>query len=187
MRIESLALDGPLLIHLDRHGDARGWFSETWSESRLAQAGFKHRFVQDNLSFSAHQGTLRGLHCQTPPFAQGKLVSVVTGAILDVAVDVRDGSPSYGQWAAVRLDADTPSQFWIPEGFLHGFLTLAPETRVTYKTTAPYSRDHDRAVAWNDPAIAVDWGVDAPILSDKDRAAPLLQDAGVLFPQDAAL
>lgn len=172
----------PLLITPSRFGDARGWFSEVYNADRLAEAGLTAQFVQDNLSYSAKAGTLRGLHYQAPPRAQGKLVSVVTGAIRDVVVDVREGSPSYGRSIAVELSAETGAQLWAPPGFLHGFVTLVDETRVTYKVTDFYSKAHDGSVAWNDPDLGVEWGISEPILSDKDAAAPRLKDAGPLFP-----
>lgn len=172
----------PALITPPRFGDERGWFSETWNQHRLTEAGFHAEFVQDNLSFSARAGTLRGLHYQAPPHAQGKLVSVVTGAIRDVAVDVREGSPTYGRHVAVKLSAETGAQLWVPPGFLHGFVTLTPDTRVAYKVTALYSKPHDGAVAWDDPDLGVDWGITDPVLSDKDAAAPRLKDVAPLFP-----
>ncbi|WP_022700456.1 dTDP-4-dehydrorhamnose 3,5-epimerase [Oceanicaulis alexandrii] len=180
-RFESLP-DAPLVITPARIGDSRGWFSESYNQRRLAEAGFDVRFVQDNLSFSAHAGTLRGLHYQSPPHAQGKLVGVMTGAIRDVVVDVRDGSDSYGQWAAVELSEENGRQLWVPPGFLHGFVTLTDNTRVAYKVTDYYSKEHDGSVAYNDPDLGVDWGVDDPVLSDKDAAAPRLKDVAPLFP-----
>jgi len=182
MQIDRFDIKGPLLITPARFGDTRGFFSETWNEKRLAEAGFTARFVQDNLSYSAQTGTLRGLHFQAPPMAQGKLVCVVTGAVLDVAVDIREGSPTYGRHVKARLDAQTGAQLWAPEGFLHGFITLEPETRVVYKVTQFYSKEHDGAVAWDDPDLAIDWGNDAPVLSDKDAAAPRLADIAPPFP-----
>jgi len=181
MKIEATAIPEVKLLHPQRLGDERGWFSETWSAAELARAGLGYRFAQDNLSYSRRAGTLRGLHCQLPPVAQRKLVGVLTGAILDVAVDIREGSPDYGGWAKVRLDADTPAQLLAPAGFLHGFVTLKPDTRVAYKVTAPYSRPHDRSVAWNDPALGVDWEIKDPILSDRDAKAPTLADSDVRF------
>jgi dTDP-4-dehydrorhamnose 3,5-epimerase len=173
---------GPLLITPARFGDDRGWFTESYNQARLEEAGFTPRFVQDNLSYSAKTGTLRGLHYQAPPRAQGKLVSVVTGAIRDVVVDVREGSKSYGRHAAVELSAETGDQLWAPPGFLHGFLTLEPHTRVAYKVTDYYSKAHDGSVAWNDPDLDVDWGIEEPVLSDKDAAAARLRDVAPLFP-----
>ena len=183
MEIEPLALDGALLIRGRRFGDPRGWFEETWSQPSLAAAGFHESFVQDNLSWSAEPGTLRGLHCQLSPSAQGKLVGVVTGAIRDVIVDLREGSPSFGRHVCVELSEEDPVRLWAPPGFLHGFLTLSPDTRVAYKVTSAYDGARDCSIAWNDPDLAIDWGVDQPILSDKDAAAPRLAQAGVLFAQ----
>jgi len=185
--IETLSDDmfganGPLVLTPARFGDSRGWFSESYNRRRLAEAGFDVAFVQDNLSFSAHRGTLRGLHYQSPPHAQGKLVGVMTGAIRDAVVDIREGSESYGRWAAIELSEDNGKQLWVPPGFLHGFVTLSDNTRVAYKVTDYYSKEHDGSVAWNDPDLGVYWGVDDPILSDKDAAAPRLKEVAPLFP-----
>lgn len=181
MTVEPLDLPGLTLITPPRFGDDRGWFSETWNAGKLAAAGIDCAFVQDNHSLSRPAGTLRGLHCQTPPFAQAKLVRCVRGAIWDVAVDIRAGSPTFGQWRGVRLDPETGAQLLVPRGFLHGFLTLEPDTEVLYKVDAGYSRDCDRSVAWDDPDLGVAWpldqaGVSAPVLSDKDAGAPRLRD-----------
>ncbi|MCC5996951.1 MAG: dTDP-4-dehydrorhamnose 3,5-epimerase [Oceanicaulis sp.] len=181
MDIEPLELDGLCLIRPARHGDARGWFEEAWSAPRLRAAGLDLTFEQDNLSYSAEAGTLRGLHFQAPPAAQGKLVSVITGAVLDVAVDVRSGSPTQGRHVAVRLCQNDPARLWVPEGFLHGFVTLEAHTRVAYKVTRAYSPEHDRCVAWNDPDLGIDWGLSAPVLSHKDAAAPRLRDMPAPF------
>lgn len=179
--VEELDLPGLALITPARFGDARGWFSEVWNGPKLAAAGHPLDFVQDNHSLSRDAGTLRGLHCQTPPFAQTKLVRCIRGAIWDVAVDVRAGSPTYGQWRGVRLDPETGAQLLVPRGFLHGFLTLEPDTEVLYKVDALYSKECDRSVAWDDPDIGIDWplaeaGVQAPVLSAKDAEAPRLGD-----------
>lgn len=182
MEIEHLSLQGAALIHGKRFADTRGWFEETWSAPKLAALSFDARFVQDNLCCSAEPGTLRGLHYQAPPHAQGKLVGVITGAIRDVIVDAREGSTTYGRHLSVKLSADEPVRLWAPPGFLHGFVTLRPNTRVAYKVTAAYDAARDGSIAWNDPDLAIEWGVEAPILSDKDRTAPRLKDAGVLFP-----
>ncbi len=152
--------------------DARGWFRETWSPAQLDLV-----FVQDNESMSAPIGTLRGIHYQKDPSAQGKLVRVETGAILDVAVDLRSDSPTFRQWVAVRLDAEAGNQLWLPAGFGHGFLTLEPNTRVAYKVTAPYDPASERSIIWNDTDLGIDWGSHVtPVLSDKDAAAPTFAD-----------
>ena len=181
MKVSPLSIDGLMTITPSRFGDERGWFQETWSEPRLSEAGLKLEFQQDNMSFSRQSGTLRGLHCQLAPFDQGKLVMVLSGAIRDVVVDVRTGSTSFGQHVAIELSEDNPTQLWVPSGFLHGFITLQPDTRVCYKVTRPYSKDHDRSVAWNDPDFNIDWGTDNPVLSDKDAQAPCLKDSDVSF------
>lgn len=179
MQIDTTALDGVLILTPARHGDARGFFSESWNRARLAEAGITAEFVQDNHSLSAAIGTVRGLHYQTPPHAQGKLVRCGRGAFLDVAVDIRRGSPSYGQWVAEELSSDNGRQLWIPPGFAHGFVTLTADTEILYKCTAYYAPDCDRAIAFDDPDLGINWGVTRgnAVLSAKDAAAPLLQDA----------
>ncbi|GJE56889.1 dTDP-4-dehydrorhamnose 3,5-epimerase [Methylobacterium thuringiense] len=166
-----------------RHGDERGWFSEVFRVDQLAEGGITSAFVQDNQSFSAPAGTLRGLHFQTPPAAQAKLVRVLAGAILDVAVDIRHGSPTFGRYVAVRLDAETGEQLFVPHGFAHGFCTLEPNTMVAYKVDAYYSPANDRSIAWNDPDIGIDWPVSEAeaILSGKDKTAPRLASLEKLF------
>ena len=168
-----------------RFGDDRGWFSETYRADVLAEAGIDIAFVQDNQSFSAPAGTVRGLHFQINPVPQAKLVRVLAGAILDVAVDLRRSSPTYGQHVAVRLDAEGGEQLLIPHGFAHGFCTLQPDTEVLYKVDAYYDRDADAGIAWDDPALGIDWPVarDAAVLSDKDRAAPRLATIPAPFPR----
>ncbi|MFN3576718.1 MAG: dTDP-4-dehydrorhamnose 3,5-epimerase [Tabrizicola sp.] len=185
MDIVPTSLADVLILTPRRFGDARGWFTETWNASRMAEAGLDLTFVQDNHSFSAMKGTLRGLHFQRPPRAQDKLVRCSRGAILDVAVDIREGSATYGRWVAVELTADNGRQLLVPKGFLHGFLTLTDDTEVQYKCTDFYSPDHDGAVRWDDPAIGIDWGISAPILSDKDARAPLLSEIGTPFRREA--
>ena len=171
MNIEPTDLPGVLILTPARFGDARGWFSETWNAARMAAAGLDLAFVQDNHSFSAQQGTLRGLHYQSPPRAQDKLVRCSRGAIRDVAVDVRAGSPTYGKWVAVDLTAENGKQLFVPKGFLHGFATLMPDTEVQYKCTDLYAPDCDGAVRWD--SVGIDWGLsDNPVLSAKDAAAP---------------
>jgi len=175
-RFEHLAIPEVILITPPRLGDERGFFSETWNASRYAEAGIAAAFVQDNHSLSATKGTLRGLHCQIAPSVQGKLVRVVRGAIWDVAVDIRIGSPSYGRHVAAELSAANWAQLWIPGGFLHGFCTLAPDTEVIYKVDAGYDRAAERGVIWDDPDLAVPWPVTAAaaVLSEKDRKLPRL-------------
>lgn len=179
MQVETTRLDGVVILTPRRIRDARGWFCETFSAPRMAAAGLDCDWVQDNHSFSATKGTLRGLHYQAPPHAQDKLVRCSRGAIRDVAVDFRSGSPGFGQWIAVELSAENGRQLLIPGGFLHGFVTLCDDTEVQYKCSDVYAPDCDGAVRWNDPAIGIDWGLPpgAVILSDKDRTAPLLRDA----------
>jgi dTDP-4-dehydrorhamnose 3,5-epimerase len=167
-----------LVLTPARFGDARGWFSETWNGPRLAAAGLDLAFVQDNHSYSAAEGTLRGLHYQRPPHAQDKLVRCTRGAILDVAVDARAGSATFGTWVAVELTAENGRQLLVPKGFLHGFVTMQPDTEVQYKCTDVYAPDCDGAVRWDDPDLAIDWrlGGRTPILSARDAAAPLWRD-----------
>ena len=161
-----------------RIGDSRGFFSETWRRDRFAECGVDADFVQDNHSLSAKAHTLRGLHFQTEPFAQAKLVRVVKGSILDVAVDLRHGSPTFGRHAAIVVSAAAGNQLYVPTGFAHGFLTLEPDTEVLYKVSAYYSPAHDKGLLWSDPALGIDWGVpeDEAVVSDKDRLHPRLQD-----------
>jgi dTDP-4-dehydrorhamnose 3,5-epimerase len=181
MKLERLAIPEVLLLETSRYGDARGFFSETYACARFAAAGIDAAFVQDNHSLSAERGTIRGLHCQIAPNVQGKLVRCVRGAIWDVAVDLREGSPTYGQHVSAVLSAENWQQLWIPGGFLHGFCTLEPMSEVIYKVTAPYDREAERGVIWNDADLALPWPVQPheTILSDKDQALPpLAQSAG---------
>ncbi|VTZ51397.1 dTDP-4-deoxyrhamnose-3,5-epimerase [Methylocella tundrae] len=163
--------------------DSRGYFSEVfkaaWFNEHIADAVF----LQDNQSLSAQAGTIRGLHFQMEPFAQGKLVRAIAGRLFDVAVDLRGGSPTYGKWVGVELSADNGKQLWIPPGFAHGFATLEPNSIIHYKVTAPYSAAHDRGIRWNDPAIGVEWPVssEAALLSDKDRQQPFLGQSPYYF------
>ncbi len=181
MKVERLPIDGLLLVTPDRHGDARGFFSETWNQARFAAAGIDLPFIQDNHSLSREPGVLRGLHCQVAPHPQGKLVRCVRGAIWDVAVDARRGSPTYGQWAGADLTAENGAQLWVPPGFLHGFCTMTPDTEVIYKVTGAYDRASERGVIWDDPDLAIPWPVSAPVLSDKDRVLPTWAAVGTLF------
>lgn len=175
MDIEKTALPGVVILTPRRFGDDRGWFTETWNADRMAEAGLDIGFVQDNHSFSAQKGTLRGLHYQSPPRAQDKLVRCSRGAIRDVAVDGRRGSPSYGQWIAVDLSAEDGRQLLVPKGFLHGFVTLTPDCEVQYKCTDTYSPAHDGAVRWD--SVGIDWGLSGdPVLSAKDAVATAFAD-----------
>jgi len=176
LEVRPLELDGLAEIVPARFGDDRGFFSEVWSSEKMVAAGFNLDFVQDNHSYSAAKGVLRGLHFQSPPAAQAKLVRVSRGSVFDVAVDLRADSPTYGKWAGLVLSAENWNQILVPVGFAHGFVTLEDDTEVQYKVTAPYRADLDRAIRFDDPAIGIDWplGPDEIELSAKDRAAPLL-------------
>lgn len=167
------------IIQPRKFEDERGFFVETYSRPALEAGGIEIEFIQDNQSLSLATGTLRGLHFQRPPFAQDKLVRVIRGRIWDVAVDMRRSSPTFRQWYGLELSATNQTQLLVPKGFAHGFLTLEPDTEVIYKVSAPYSRDHDVGVAWDDPELAVAWPlpVDQPILSAKDSALPRLAQA----------
>jgi dTDP-4-dehydrorhamnose 3,5-epimerase len=168
-----------------RFTDDRGWFSETWNRSKLASGGVSHDFCQDNHSLSRQAGTLRGMHFQSPPFAQTKLVRCVHGRIFDVVVDVRRSSPTFGQWLGFELSAKSGTQLLIPAGYAHGFLTLEPDCEVAYKVDAPYSAGNDGGFAWNDPAVGIKWPIGiGPVLSEKDRALPPLAALSVDFPYD---
>lgn len=181
--VRALAIPDVREITPPRFGDDRGFFSETWNRDSWAAKDVALEFVQDNHSYSAARGVLRGLHFQTPPFAQDKLVRVTRGSVFDVAVDIRHGSPSFGRWVGATLTARDGNQLLVPKGFAHGFVTLEPDTEVQYKVTAPYSRDHDRAIRFDDPTVGIDWPVpvDAVQLSDKDRQAPFLADINTGF------
>lgn len=174
MKLERTALPGCTVIEPDVFGDARGFFFETWNAERFGAHGLPTRFVQSNVSTSA-RGVLRGLHYQWPR-PQGKLVSVLEGEVFDVAVDIRRGSPTFGQWAGVVLSAENRRQFWIPEGFAHGFAVVSERALFSYLCTDVYVKEADAGVRWDDPAIGIDWPGGTPILSAKDQAAPLLAD-----------
>lgn len=186
MQFRTFDIAGPLEIIPTRHLDERGYFAEIFREDRFLDAAGPVHFVQENQSLSLRTGTLRGIHYQTAPFVQGKLVRCTAGAIFDVAVDLRHGSPSFGQWLAVELSAELANQLWIPAGFGHAFCTLQPGSTVAYKVTAYYSGPNDGGVRWNDPAIGVEWpaAADPDTLSAKDRVQPLLADLPVLFRQE---
>jgi dTDP-4-dehydrorhamnose 3,5-epimerase len=186
VEVRRLDLPGVLEVRPTRHGDERGFFSEVWNRERWREAGIDQEFVQDNHSLSKERGVLRGLHYQAPPVAQAKLVRVTRGAVFDVAVDIRSGSPTFGRWVSTILSAELWNQLFIPAGFAHGFLTLEPESEVVYKVSAAYSAEHDRAIRFDDPDIAIEWPIEAHelTLSDKDRSAPRLADVetGLTFP-----
>jgi len=181
LEVRSLGIDGVLEIIPKRHGDARGFFVETYNEERFSQAGIDLRFVQHNHSYSAAAGVLRGLHYQLAPRAQDKLLRVIRGSILDIAVDIRRGSKTFGNWIALEVSAEKGNQILVPKGFAHGFVTLVPDTEVLYKVTNTYSQEHDRSIRFDDPAIGIEWPSLAGgfQLSDKDLKAPPLAAAEV--------
>lgn len=187
MEIQPLAIPDVKVITPKKFGDHRGFFSETFNKKTFAEVGLDFDFVQDNHSLSAQVGVLRGLHFQIPPFAQDKLVRVVKGRIFDVAVDIRVGSPTFGQWVGAEISAELWNQILVPVGFAHGFVTLEPDTEVVYKVTGTYAPDHDRGLAWDDPDIGIDWPLDgpsgkiSPVLSDKDTKHPKLADLPTCF------
>jgi len=163
------------------HGDHRGYFMETYSTQSMADIGIDAVFVQDNQSYSAQKGVLRGIHFQNAPMAQAKLVRVIKGAVLDIAVDLRKGSPTYKQWISVELSAENKRMMFIPRGFGHGFVTLTEDVEFCYKVDNLYSKECDRGIRFNDPSIGVDWGIDDPILSQKDISSPMLDDSDCNF------
>ncbi|TPL73977.1 MULTISPECIES: dTDP-4-dehydrorhamnose 3,5-epimerase [unclassified Mesorhizobium] len=181
LEVRSLGIDGVLEIVPKRHGDARGFFMETYNAERFSQAGIDLTFVQDNHSYSAAPGVLRGLHYQLAPRAQDKLLRVIRGSILDVAVDIRRASKTFGKWVALEVSAEKGNQILVPKGFAHGFVTLVPDTEVLYKVTDTYSPEHDRSIRFDDPAIGIEWPSLAGgfQLSDKDLKAPMLAAAEV--------
>lgn len=175
MKIEDTKLSGVKILTPARFGDARGFFSESWNRKRIAEHGLDLEFVQDNHSMSAEVGTIRGLHFQAPPHAQDKLVRCGQGVLFDVVVDIRNGSPTYGEWFGVELSAENGRQLLVPKGFLHGFITRAPMTEILYKCTDYYAPECDGGVRWD--SCGIEWGFEGqPILSEKDAAAPKLAD-----------
>lgn len=183
MKIETTTIPGVLLVEPKFFGDERGWFTETYSQQVLKEAGFDKEFVQDNHSYSKLKGTIRGLHFQTNPFGQDKLVRCVRGSILDVVVDIRHGSPTFGRHVSVVLDAKSGRQLLAPIGMAHGFCTLENDCEVVYKVTNLYSKSNDCGIRWNDPALRIEWPVseDNAQLSEKDSIAPFLSDTDILF------
>ncbi|MEO1649523.1 MAG: dTDP-4-dehydrorhamnose 3,5-epimerase [Pseudomonadota bacterium] len=183
MQIDTFDIPGVVKLTPKRFGDHRGYFSETYNAKLAAEAGIDKAFVQDNQSLSAERGTVRGLHFQRPPHAQGKLVRVLAGAILDVAVDIRHGSPTFAEHVAVELTADGGEQLWVPEGFAHAFCTLAPNTVVFYKVTGFYAPAADDGIRWDDPDLGIAWPVapDKAVISEKDGKLPRLAEAAPTF------
>lgn len=182
MKLTEASLPGIWIVEPDVFGDHRGWFMETYNEQKFKTYGLSLKFVQDNQSFSKAKGTIRGLHYQLNPKAQNKLIRCTMGSIFDVAVDIRKGSPTFGQWFGLELSADNKKQLLIPKGFAHGFMTLVENVEVQYKVDEFYAPDCDRGVLWNDPSIAIEWPSNiSPILSAKDKIAPLLHDAELDF------
>jgi dTDP-4-dehydrorhamnose 3,5-epimerase len=175
MEIENGSIPGLLIIKPDIFKDSRGLFFESFNKIRFAEFGLNSEFVQDNISVSA-KGTLRGLHFQIAPYAQGKLVSVVKGAVLDVAVDLRKGSAYFGKYFSIELSESNHTLFWLPAGFAHGFLALADDTVFSYKCTNIYHRESERSIRWNDPQLNIQWGIENPLVSEKDIQAPYLVD-----------
>ena len=183
MRIRDSSISEVKVLRPRKHEDSRGFFSEVYNRKELVGAGIEIDFVQDNHSYSAQKGTVRGLHFQAPPFAQDKLVRVVRGSVFDVAVDLRQGSATYGRHASVVLSAEAWNQVLVPIGFAHGFMTLEPGTEVLYKTSDYHSPEHDRGLLWNDPALGIQWPLpaDEVVLSDKDRGHPRLSELASPF------
>lgn len=183
MQFERLSLPGLVFVKPKKFGDSRGYFMETFRADLFEEEAGPFVFVQDNQSLSVEVGTVRGLHFQLNPKAQGKLVRCIAGAVLDVAVDIRRGSPTWGRHVKVELTADDGCQLWVPPGFAHGFCTLLPDSVVAYKVTEYYSPEHDRGLRWNDPALAIDWPVSASdaVLSAKDEQQPLLAELDADF------
>ncbi len=181
INVRNTSLDGVYIIEPKAFGDNRGWFMESYSKRDMEAAGINVDFVQDNRSYSAKKGIIRGLHFQRNPMAQAKLVTCLRGAILDVAVDLRKDSPTYKQWISVELTAENRNELFIPKGFAHGFLTLTDDVEIMYKCDEFYSPEHDGGIRFDDPDIGVDWGITEPILSEKDTHAPFLRDIELDF------
>ncbi|MNB96574.1 dTDP-4-dehydrorhamnose 3,5-epimerase [compost metagenome] len=182
MKFTKTNLEGVLVVEPAVFGDHRGWFMETYSEAKFQEQNLNYKFVQDNQSYSAVKGTLRGLHYQINPKAQTKLVRCTRGSIYDVAVDIRQGSPSYGKWFGVELSAENKTQLLIPKGFAHGFMTLTENVEVQYKCDELYAPECDGGILWNDPDIGIEWPINvSPVLSGKDENAPLLKEISVNF------
>ncbi|MGI6153538.1 MAG: dTDP-4-dehydrorhamnose 3,5-epimerase [Christensenellaceae bacterium] len=181
MKAIKTKIEGLLIIEPDCFEDHRGWFMETYSKPKMEALGISCEFVQDNHSLSKKKGVIRGLHFQNAPMAQNKLLRCTRGRIYDVAVDLRPGSATYGKWERIELNDENKLFFFIPAGFAHGFVTITDHVEIQYKVDNIYSKEHDRSVRYDDPAFGIDWGVDEPILSEKDLNAPLLADCDIRF------
>jgi dTDP-4-dehydrorhamnose 3,5-epimerase len=180
MVIKEVQIKGLIVVQPDVFYDARGYFFESYNKEKFQQIGIADEFVQDNQSLSA-KGILRGLHFQNPPFAQGKLLSVIKGSVLDVAVDIRKASPTYGKYFSIILSGENKTMFWVPAGFAHGFLSLEDDTIFSYKCTQTYNKESEGCIRWNDPDINIDWGVNQPLISGKDQNAPLFAELNSKF------
>jgi dTDP-4-dehydrorhamnose 3,5-epimerase len=180
MVIKEVQIQGLIVVQPDVFYDPRGYFFESYNKEKFKECGIKEDFVQDNQSMSA-KGILRGLHFQNPPFAQGKLLSVIKGSVLDVAVDIRKGSPTFGKHFSVVLSGENKTMFWVPAGFAHGFLSLEDNTIFSYKCTQTYNKESEGSIRWNDPDINIDWGINQPLVSEKDQIAPLFKDLNSKF------
>lgn len=176
MKVTETSLKDVYVIEPQVFGDARGWFMESWSEKKLKEYGIDNEWVQDNHSYSAQKGVLRGLHYQLNPCCQAKIVRCTRGEIWDVAVDIRKGSPQYGKWVGVKLTGENKKQLYIPRGFAHGFITLSDDVEVQYKADNYYAPECDGNIRWDDPDIGIEWPIEPTILSDKDAKAPLLKE-----------
>jgi dTDP-4-dehydrorhamnose 3,5-epimerase len=181
MNVIETGISGVFVIEPSVFADHRGFFMESYNVKRFSELGFNHAFIQENHSLSAEAGVLRGLHYQLNPKAQTKLVRVISGAIYDVVVDIRTGSPTFKQWTGIILSRDNKRQLLVPKGFAHGFCTLVPHTEVLYKVDEYYSQEHDRGIAWNDPTLGIDWPISKPILSDKDQVHSTCAQAELNF------
>ena len=178
MRITNTDIDGVQIFDPGRHFDERGWLTELWNFGELEVQGFRESFVQDIVTFSARSGTVHGMHYQVPPHDQGKLVICISGSILDVALDIREGSPTFGQHVGLKLSGEDPRQCWVPSGFAHGYCTLEPDTKVLYKLTAPYQPRHAGGILWNDASLKINWPIDVSeaTVNERDANWPCLGD-----------
>lgn len=181
MNINKTELEGVFVLEPKVFGDSRGWFTESWSKRTMEEAGLRYEFLQDNHSYSSERGVLRGIHFQSHPFSQAKLVRCTRGAVLDVAVDLRKESPDYKKWVSVELSGENHRQLLIPRGFGHAFLTLTDNVEFLYKADQYYNPDFDRSILWNDPDIGIDWPIQNPILSNKDANAPFLINCDINY------